>query len=307
MNNPIQFEPVVCNLCGASESNTILNRGDLNTTLAGIFTLVRCNNCGLVYQNPRPAKASWGTIYPPEYDQYVLPLQAKKSLAQYVRQYGLEKRIKFVQKYKSKGRLLDVGCATGDFLQSVSQNPNWEALGLEPNPEASQAARSVGLNVITGSIEDLRSYQQSFDVITLWNVIEHLADPKGSLQILNQLLRPGGILVVTTPDIASLDARLFGPYWIGFELPRHFFCFSASTLGDLFKRAGFQTIDRACFYGAHAAFMSSFRFWLRGRFHNSNPDFLFSLPVRVLLAPFFFVEEKLNLSSSMTLIGKKIV
>src|SRR5450830_1636788 len=114
MPNEIEFERVPCNLCGSTEFEPYLERGDLNTSLPGTFTMVRCRKCGLVCQNPRPAPQSFEMIYPPEYDQYTPGLEQEKALRRVDRRYGLRKRVNLVLGYKKTGALCDIGCATGD-------------------------------------------------------------------------------------------------------------------------------------------------------------------------------------------------
>jgi SAM-dependent methyltransferase len=308
MSPEIEFESVTCNLCGSSAYDLYMERGDLNVFLPGIFTLVRCRSCGLIYQNPRPSPSSWDAIYPSEYDQYNHPdAQHESILKRLSREYGLAKRTKFIRRFKTKGSLLDVGCADGDFLKEMSKSSGWNVAGIEPHPEASQAARENGLNVRTGTLEDLESFKSQYDVITLWHVIEHLYDPNAALKIIYQLLRPGGVVVLTTSNQDSMDARIFGKYWIGVELPRHFYIYSIKSMNALLEQTGFTLIHTSCFYGSHAAFMSSVRFWLRrnGQISPKLENVLFSLPIRIFLSPFFFLIDHLKASSPVTFVAVK--
>jgi len=307
MTLEIELEPVVCNLCGSNEYDPYLERMDLYTSLPGVFKMVRCRNCGLIYENPRPTANSWDAIYPPSYGQYNPSAQTQKLLSRLSRIYGLRKRARFIQRYKKSGSLLDVGCATGDFLEVMANQPGWKVAGIEPHPEASAYARSLGLDVQTGTLDDLKSDDLRFDVITMWHVIEHLFDPTASLEIINQHLQPGGIVILTTPNLDSLDARLFGRFWTGFELPRHLFLFSTQSMRDLLERTGFQMKDMHCFYGTHAAFMSSVRFWLRrnGKRRERLENAFFTLPARIAFAPFFYLSDLFKWSSPVTFVGMK--
>ena len=172
MEAQIEFDVVdSCNICGSKEYDFFLRRGDLYTTLPGLFTLVRCKKCGLIYENPRPSYESWDLIYPASYGQYNPSFHTEKAPARFMRKYGLTKRAKFVQKYKPSGVLLDIGCATGDFLEEMQNNAGWEVFGIEPHLEASQYARSIGLNVQTGTIKDLKTSESKYDAITMWHCI----------------------------------------------------------------------------------------------------------------------------------------
>jgi SAM-dependent methyltransferase len=304
----MKMEQVRCNLCGADRSVPYLERGDLSLFLAGRFSLVRCLECGLVYQNPRPAGAELAHIYPDEYDQYTIGLQQEPSpLARLDRLYGLRKRCIAVMRHKAQGRLLDVGCATGDFMDVMRQYPGWEVAGVELSAYASQYAREkLGLDVKTGTLEQAGFSEASFDVITLWDVLEHVPDPLGVLRLSYRLLRPGGVLVINTPNLESLDARLFRAYWIGYELPRHLYVFSRRTMLALLAKAGFRVAETRCLYGSHAAAMTSVSFWLRAKVKDKRrlarlEPVLFARPVRLLTLPYFFVLDRLQLASGLTL------
>jgi len=308
----LSLEYVKCNTCGSGQSTTHLERGDLNLFLPGTFTLVECSACGLVYQNPRPAISDYSVLYSDEYDQFTgIEKNNPATLSQKIRQYGLTKRIKFLEKYGKSGRLLDIGCATGDFLKACQATGRFHVSGIEPSSFASELCKNLGLDVKTGFLEDGDYPDRTFDVVTLWNVIEHLPDPNQSLRLINRILNNDGILVITTPNLDSLEARLFKDYWIGYELPRHYFVYSENSLTRLLTSAGFVIREKKCLYGSHAAFMSSLRFWFR-HLHPSKSNLsvfdrvLFSLPLRILLAPAFFLTDRLRVSSSLTYLCTKL-
>lgn len=303
----MEWEWVRCNQCGAEAWDLHLRRGDLNLFLEGEFQLVRCRTCDLVYLNPRPPVAQLGELYRDDYDQYTVAVTALRSrLARWDREYGLRKRCRAVLRFVPQGRLLDVGCATGDFLWAMRRYPGWEVAGVELNAAAAEYARAeLQLDVRSGTLETANFPAASFDAVTMWDVIEHVPDPAATLAEAARLLRPGGLLVINTPNLASLDARLFGPYWIGYELPRHLYVFSRATLQAQTARAGFTTVDFRNLYGSHSWAMSSVRFWLRARLPGSRlrpwlERAVLSLPVRALALPYFTVMDQLRLSSGMT-------
>lgn len=307
------MEFVKCNLCGSDHYKVHLVRGDLNLFLDGEFRLVQCLNCGLIYLNPRPTPDELTALYPDNYDQYNIAVCDEPSLCTRLdRRYGLHKRCRAIMRYKRQGRLLDVGCATGDFLDAMRSYPGWEVYGIELNEYASEYARTrLGLVVKTGTLDSVDFPEHWFDVVTLWNVLEHLPDPLSALKTTHRLLKPGGLLVLNTPNLDSLDARIFGPYWIGYELPRHLYVFSRRTLRALVEKAGFSILKTLCLYGSHAATMSSIRFWLRAKARNAKwreplEHILFARAFRLMTLPIFFVIDRLQLSTALTIFCKRI-
>lgn len=135
------------------------------------------------------------------------------------------------------GRLLDVGCGTGTFLEAA-RAAGWQARGVEVSPYAAEQALRRGLDVECGAIESTVTRPGEYDVITLWDVIEHLSQPARTLSTLSAALRPGGLLALSTGDVTSLCARLSGPWWHLYTLPEHLFFYSPESLRRLMRRAG---------------------------------------------------------------------
>jgi SAM-dependent methyltransferase len=189
---------------------------------------------------------------------------------------------------------------------------DWQVAGVELSDFASTYAReTLGLDVQTGTLETTRFSEGSFDVVTFWDVIEHVPNPLETLRRAYRLLRSDGLLVLRTPNLDSLDARVFGSYWIGYELPRHLYVFSRRTLERLLQKAGFCVVGIRCIYGSHAAAMSSVRFWLRDKAREWSgrevaERLLFSRLARLIAMPYFFVMDQLLLSSGPTLFCAKV-
>jgi SAM-dependent methyltransferase len=137
------------------------------------------------------------------------------------------------------GRLLDVGCGKGRFLAAASA-AGWEVLGIEFAPASAEAARAAyGVEVVVGDFPEL-PLEGSFDAVTMWHVLEHLSDPSAALARAADLLRPGGRIVVSVPNIDSLQARLGGERWFHLDVPRHLFHFSPRSLSALVERVGLR-------------------------------------------------------------------
>lgn len=290
------METVDCNFCGSARSERLYVLPDMMFGRPdAASTLVRCLDCGLVYQNPRPTPAEMAEHYPEEYDCYGgNPLAAGSWLSRQAYRYGLNKRIRTVTRYARGGRLLDVGCATGNFLLGMREAPGWTVQGVELSPHAAGIARGAGLDVFTGTLEQAAFPADHFDAVTLWDVFEHLHDPAAALQEVHRVLKPGGVLVMRVPNLDSWDARFFGPHWAGFEPPRHTYVFGIRTLRAFVTRAGFRIRRLACNIGGYPTTVLSARFRMTA---NGMPPerrdrvirLLWSPVVRLLSAPFFFL------------------
>jgi len=292
------MEYTMCNLCGSANAAPVLS--DLPDFLLHrsevSATLVKCASCGLVYQNPRPTFEEMAVHYPPDYESYTPEPGAKNAswlLRQAIR-YGVYKRCRYVTHHKHSGRILDVGCSTGIFLQGMRNSGDWEPYGVEINEHAAHIAQEHGLDVRLGTLEQAGFADEFFDVVTLWDVLEHLHDPSGSLREIYRILKPDGLLVIRVPNASSWDSRLFGRYWAGLDSPRHLYVFTPVTLDALLTANHFQSVARSSQIGAYPTFLLSLRFWSAARDKpNTARDFLIKLlyhPImRLLSAPLFYL------------------
>jgi SAM-dependent methyltransferase len=131
-----------------------------------------------------------------------------------------------------KGGLLDIGAGTGAFLEAAKKN-GWDVCGVEPSKMAARSARNKGLDILE-RIDDLDT-DAFFDAITLWHVLEHLPDLEEAVRKIKRLLKPGGVLVVAVPNHLSFDAKYYGSFWAGYDVPRHLWHFSKKSLPPLFE------------------------------------------------------------------------
>jgi 2-polyprenyl-3-methyl-5-hydroxy-6-metoxy-1,4-benzoquinol methylase len=266
---------------------------------------VTCQNCGLIYQNPRPTPAEIGQYYGPEYE--VFSQKAKGGLFP---KRGQAQRCQMVLDQKKFGTLLDIGCATGTFLLEMQKHPGWDLTGLEPDADAAQTARAQGLKVITGSLDSLELPAESFDAVTLWDVLEHLHNPGAALIKIRALLKPDGVLVARLPNGASQDARLFGPYWAGLDAPRHLYVFTLQTLTQLLQKNGFEIISTNTRLGNYLNFVKSVRFAMTAKQWSKRQRkwaiFLLSNPLtRMAAVPFFYLRDSNQGGSSLMFAAKK--
>jgi len=152
-------------------------------------------------------------------------------------------RKKTLAQYKQSGALLDLGCSSGSFLQSL-RSESWELSGIEMSADSARIAEAgAGAKVFVGEILQASFPPESFDVITCFDVLEHLYEPRKIMARVAEWLKPGGIFYVLVPNVDSAEARVFGSYWHGLELPRHLFHYSPASLKFLVESAGFTELS----------------------------------------------------------------
>jgi 2-polyprenyl-3-methyl-5-hydroxy-6-metoxy-1,4-benzoquinol methylase len=236
------LENVRCALCGADDTRPV-------TEIDG-FHIVCCRQCGLIYVNPRYAEELLQEIYTEQYYDH----DGIKNGLEFFGYDGylsdeenikltFRKRLQTIERLSHKGRLLDVGCATGFFLD-LARAHGWEVLGTEVSAFSAHYARErFGLDVRLGALGQLSLEAQSFEAVTMWDVIEHVADPLAELREVHRILRPEGLLSIITPDAGSWVARLLGRRWEEFRRVReHIYFFSRRTLAETLRRAGFDVV-----------------------------------------------------------------
>ncbi|MEI6777236.1 MAG: methyltransferase domain-containing protein [Chloroflexales bacterium] len=308
----VMMEDPPCEICGANDPQPVAWRTDLFLGGDTLYTHCRCGGCGVIYQHPRPTAATIGHLYPDDdYPEYVPAITTIGGLARTVRRYGLIKRCRRVTRYVAAGRALDVGCSTGDFVWELNRRPGWSALGMDMSPiVVAYAHQQLGVEAAVGLLNTAPFADSSFDAITMWNVFEHVYNPRAVIAEAARLLRPGGVMVITHPNLESLDRRLFGNTWIGYELPRHIYLYPSDMLRDLLGEYGLREIERSCFYSSHAATATSLTFLFerifgRGKISAALSRLIFSLPSRLIFAPFFMLIDRMQRGSNITAVFRK--
>jgi 2-polyprenyl-3-methyl-5-hydroxy-6-metoxy-1,4-benzoquinol methylase len=275
--------------------------------------MTRCIHCGLFRQNPRLSWDALKSYYPEDYSAYQPVISTEKSWFKQVdRRYGMRKRIRAIEQQLHGGRLLDIGCGTGVFLAELKRRSGWDIVGVEPVTEAARyASEYLNIEIFNRTFLNTNFPASSFDTITMWNVLEHFYAPIDNLQLAHHLLKPGGLLVFSIPNLESVEARLFGTHWLGWDLPRHLYLFPRDQLQTILHQIGFQIINRQCIAGGHAAFGLSMKFLSAKfpldqlRFYQYMLALYHSLPSRLLLSPFFWLIAKLKQSSLVTFFAQK--
>lgn len=244
---PADFEIVPCPLCGASAFHTWLQAPDRFAVDRGeVYRIVRCRACGFHYLNPRPRPEALPRYYASEGYQPFLSTRDRVGLWErlyaLVRRFSVRHKRRRIERFQRAGSVLDVGCGTGEFLDEM-QRHGWRVLGLEVDEAAADfARRRYGLEVRTQALEDLAEEGAQFDVITFWHVLEHLYDPKRSLQAAHALLQEGGVLLLAAPNLASTDARFYRANWVALDAPRHLHHFTPDSVRKVGRDTGWDLV-----------------------------------------------------------------
>ena len=194
-----------------------------------------CDPCGLARSVPSiesgELAALYGAVEDPDY-----------LVSEDERRASFREALTELERYLPQGKVavLEIGSAVGLFLEEARNN-GWEATGIEPSRWASERARSRGLDVFTGTLEDYDPKGKTFDAVVLWDVLEHLPDPVAALRRIGELLRPEGLVAFTTVNIGGLGARLFRGRWPWF-MRMHLHYFTSRSLRALVKREGFEPL-----------------------------------------------------------------
>lgn len=223
----------LCPVCRLQQSTPFLRKGD--------YKIVQCGACHMLYVDPPPSSAQLAAFYNrPEYYQnsnvgYIDYLAEEKKLR---REAGM--RLSTIEAFMpTKGKLLDLGCAAAFFLDEA-QKRGWQVAGSELSAQMRQFAETnFGLS-ITSHYNDLPD--ASFDVVTMWEYIEHLSDPRQELENLHRLLKPGGIVGISTPNTAHLQVKREPNQWWEFKPPAHLTFFTPETLHTLVRQSGYEIL-----------------------------------------------------------------
>lgn len=301
---------IPCPLCQSQEWVLAGMHRDRLLGIDGEFRMVRCLGCGLHYLNPQPTQDELVRYYPEEYDPFVSP--ALDQLSPWQRRsvrYGLRKRCRAVTRYKEAGRLLEVGCATGLFLDAMRATGKWQVQGVDVSaPAVRQAREQFGLDVFHGPLERAQLPAASFDAVTMWDVLEHVPNPKETVCEIRRVLKPDGVFVFRLPVLDGWDQKFFGPLWAGWDAPRHLTAFSRQTLDVLLSQANLRVVRAACAAGSYHTVALALRFWARERLSTAGQErvrrIVEALPVRVITAPLFFLVDRLGKSTMITVVAQ---
>ena len=199
------------------------------------FDLYHDQNLDMLITFPQPSMENLGKYY--ESEDYISHTDHKRSLFEklyhFIKSIALKNKLNLINSLQpNKGRILDIGAGTGDFL-TVAHNDGWAIMGIEPSDKAKTIAKSKGVSFVEQTTE-LENH--SFDVISMWHVLEHVPDLDTQIKELKRLLKPTGTLIVAVPNFKSFDAKHYGKFWAAFDVPIHLWHFSKKSIQLLFDK-----------------------------------------------------------------------
>ncbi|MFN3996612.1 class I SAM-dependent methyltransferase [Algoriphagus sp.] len=218
-----------CPLC---KSGRFLNYAEITDHAVSKenFMLCKCSDCQLVFTNPRPSQEGIGPYY--NFPEYFSHDDKTRNLTQWlykkIRTYNISKKVSFIETFKKKGKLLDYGCGTGEFLKAAKKQ-GWKVEGVEPNEKARRQANLKLKNKIKPALEEIKK-DSEFDVITLYHVLEHIHDLRKTIKKIISHLNSDGYLIIAVPNYNSWDGKFYGNTWAGWDVPRHLYHFNSSAI-----------------------------------------------------------------------------
>jgi SAM-dependent methyltransferase len=258
------------------------------------FSIVRCGDCSLVFVKENLTDQELAPFYEKTNTDYVY---TDPGNVQNLNYYYLKLR-ELIQGYIPSGRILDLGCSEGRFLDCMD---GWERFGVElPGPAVDRAVSAYGNNIFVGTIQDATFANSFFDVITLQDVFDHVIDPIDTLRNCFRILKPSGLIVIKVHDISSLFARISGPKYYAIIPPYHLSYFNKKSLGIALEKTGFTWLDHR--YVAHIIMMKTILY----RLSRGDKTSVFYRVFRLLdESPFGRIRIHKNMYDIITVIARK--
>lgn len=221
-----------CRICLSTDSKLLFTKDG--------YDIVQCNNCHLVFLNFAPDDKFLTDYYS---KNFFHDSGSKHGFSNYETesknlQKTFKQHIEILRKYQNNGNLLDIGCATGTFMEEAVKY--WQVYGVEISSYASGVAKQKKLKVFTGKLEESPYKKQKFNIVTLWDTIEHLPDPLATMGLIFQMTEPDGIIALTTGDIGSRLSKVSGRFWHLYNIPQHLSFFNRKTITHLLSKSGFK-------------------------------------------------------------------
>lgn len=271
------MKQISCVLCGSSDYRPVITGRDRLLLLPGEFTVVKCRKCGLIFTNPQPSTDELAYYYPENYSPYRGGLSKSgsqdetlwKRLKTVLKQspFGpvlksiVDSRVTYIPNLSEQAKVLEVGCATGQFLASL-RNKRWDLYGVElAKSPATYAKQELGLNVFCGTLEEANFANDYFDGVFAWQVVEHFSNPVRTLREISRVLKKDGCLAFSIPNAGSWEFGVFRDKWYGLDLPRHLFQFSLRSIKKVLE-AGDFSVEKVFYQKNINQIVGSLAYWL---------------------------------------------
>lgn len=215
---------ITCNICGSAVSTLLLTKDGCD--------IYQCVKCGLAFTYPQPEALD------EQYDSAYFDLYRRRHSFRLKRG---DTRLRRIELLREPGRLLDVGCSLGYFVEAANAR-GWKASGVEISPYASKEARDIGLDVKTGVLEDMGYSDGAFDCVTMWDVLEHVPDPTKHMLEVRRVLTGGGLVVIGTPNLGHMLFKIKRERWRHLKPREHIFYFQQSSIAQLLRKTGFDIV-----------------------------------------------------------------
>ncbi|MFZ0817421.1 MAG: methyltransferase domain-containing protein [Candidatus Sulfotelmatobacter sp.] len=230
-------QAVTCEICGGEQLADLLMAPDRFHLRTEVYRLVRCESCRAVSLADPPRPEEMGRHYTEDYHKAIV------AGGEWAGARRWKDQVKMISQHKSGGAILDIGCSSGGFLGAM-RGPAWKLYGIEMEESTAERARAItGAEVFVGDAIAAPFLPASFDAITAFDLLEHVYAPRQFLAKVLEWLKPGGIFYAMMPNIDSWEARLFGSYWYGLELPRHLSHFSPASIRYVMTELGFEEVS----------------------------------------------------------------
>lgn len=230
-----------CPICNSSEIKTLFKSPD-KVSSGELFDICECTQCTFRFTGTRPTIEESGRYY--QSDQYVSHTDDKKgivlSLYRKVRQINLRWKVKIITGLKpNKGALLDYGCGLGSFLDHARKD-GWNTTGMDISQQARDTVKKrYGINVYPNE-ELFKTPAHTYDVITLWHVLEHVYDLHETVEAFSKIIKPGGYILLALPNHLAKDATIYGSLWDAYDVPRHIWHFNKKSIQQLMQMHHFE-------------------------------------------------------------------
>lgn len=311
-----------CIVCREKRFSSLFRTRDRMFEVPGQFDVKKCQRCGLVFLDPQPSRRILEKHYPRhQYYSYKGSIKGLSGMIRRFRSYLIKnyyeptilsrafsllvQGVPGIPKKPNKKpwKVLDVGCGSGDTLMDLKKI-GWDAYGLEIDKNAIKLAKERGLvNIKLGGYKKIVNFPDNyFDCIRLYHVIEHIADPRNCLQLIYKKLKPGGEVILGTPNADSVVSKLFGKFWYNLDIPRHLFVFSPKILSKIIKSEGF--LHLSIVFCSSDGLGRSIIYTLNQIFNKKMDTNKFTL-LFFILYPFEWILDKLRIGDIVILRGIK--